>query len=337
VKELPEEFDETALVASLADGWGFEVERAEYADVGFGSYHWLATERDGTRGFVTVDDLDRKPWLGDTRESTFDGLRRAFDAAAALRDAGLHFVVAPIRTSGGETVRLLSPRLTIALFPFVDGRAGRYGEYETAEERAAVVRMLAELHDATPAVRGLARRADLDLPGRRHLEAGLQSVTQPWVGGPLSEPARRVLASHASDVAGLLQVFDRRAAQLATGDTEWVVTHGEPHAANVLQAEERLVLVDWDTVAVARPERDLWMVLGAAEDEIGLYAEATGYRVDSAAIEFFRIAWDLADLAVYVTLFRSRHREDEDTLKAFGHLAEYATIRDRWGTLLGST
>jgi spectinomycin phosphotransferase len=336
LKELPEEFDQSALVASLADGWGFDAERAEYAEVGFGSYHWIATDRDGERRFVTVDDLDRKPWLGDTRESTFDGLRRAFDAAAALRDAGLEFVVAPIPTRAGETVRVLSPRLTIALFPFVDGRAGLYGEYETAEERAAVVRMLAELHDATPVVRGLARRADLDLPGRRHLEAGLQGVNQPWAGGPLAEPARHVLASHASDVAGLLHAFDRRARQLATADGDWVVTHGEPHAANVLRADERLVLVDWDTVAVARPERDLWMVLGTAEDEIGLYAEATGRRVDSVAVEFFRIAWDLADLAAYVTLFRSPHREDEDTVKSFGHLADCARVRERWGTVLGS-
>src|SRR5207237_10322167 len=85
VKALPEEFDPSGVPGFLADGWGFEVEAIDYAAVGAGSYHWLASDTEGTRGFVTVDDLDQKPWLGDTRESVFGGLRRAFDTAVAPR------------------------------------------------------------------------------------------------------------------------------------------------------------------------------------------------------------------------------------------------------------
>jgi len=99
VRALPEEFDTSALIGFLADGWGFDVETIDYAPVGFGSYHWVATDVGGARGFVTVDDLDRKHWLGDARESAFEGLMCAFGSAVALRDAGLAFVVAPILTS----------------------------------------------------------------------------------------------------------------------------------------------------------------------------------------------------------------------------------------------
>jgi spectinomycin phosphotransferase len=152
VKDLPEGVETSALIDSLAEGWGFFVETIHYAPVGFGSYHWVATDPRGTRGFVTVDDLEQKPWLGDTRETVFDGLMRAFDTAVALRDAGLGFVVAPILTSDGEAMRRIGARHTIALFPFVEGQAGRFGEYGTAEERAAVVTMFAQLHQATSAV-----------------------------------------------------------------------------------------------------------------------------------------------------------------------------------------
>jgi spectinomycin phosphotransferase len=324
VKALPEEFDESALIYSLAAGWGFEVEVAEYADVGFGSYHWVVTAADGTRGFVTVDDLDRKPWLGVARESVFDGLRRAFDTAAALREGGLGFVVAPIVTSQGETVRRIGSRHTVALFPFVDGQAGRYGHYDTADERAAVIRMLAELHDATPAVGEAARSAGLDLPGRSDLDSALQDVNQSWSGGPFSEPARRVLARHAADVAALLALADRLAVEVAARSSNWVVTHGEPHAANVMRTEERLVLIDWDTVALAPPERDLWMVAGDTGDEVDIYADATGHRVDRVATNFFRIAWQLADIAVYINVFRSPHRRTDDTAQAYDNLTRCA-------------
>jgi spectinomycin phosphotransferase len=334
VKTLPDEFDESELTTSLAEGWGFHAEVVEYEPVGFGSYHWVVADAEGRRGFVTVDDLDQKLWLGDTRAARLDGLRCAFDTAAALRDAGLGFVVGPVRGRRGETVRPIGSKHTIALFPFVEGRAGRFGRYDTAEERAAVAEMLAELHRATPVVRGLARRGSLDVHGRPRLESGLRDVNQPWEGGPLSEPARLALANHADDILALLAALDRLARDVATRRTEWVVTHGEPHAANVIRAEERLLLVDWDTVAVAPPERDLWMIETPTGDEIGLYADATGHRVDDVAIDLFRLAWDLADLAAYVSTFRSAHRETPDTFDAYDNLVACAGVRDRWASML---
>ena len=39
------------------------------------------------------------------------------------------------------------------------------------------------------------------------------------------------------------------------------MTHGEPHAGNVMRTDEGRLLVDWDTVALAPPERDLWMLV----------------------------------------------------------------------------
>ena len=287
----PEELETTALIAALADDWGLDVEAVDYAAVGGGSYHWLVTDLEGTRTFVTADDLDQKPWLGDTRESAFDGLRRALDTAVSLRDGGLGFVVAPIPTSQGETVRRIGPRHSIALFPFVAGRAGTFGTYETAE-RAAVLAMLADLHEATPVAASRARRIDLALPGRDRLETALQALDQTWSGGPLAEPARRTLAGHASYVADLLALRDRLCADVAIRSTDWIITHGEPHAGNVMRAGESYLLVDWDTVALAPPERDLWMLVEETAEEAAFYTDATGRQLDEVALTFFRLTWD---------------------------------------------
>jgi spectinomycin phosphotransferase len=306
MRELPENVETSALIGALADGWDFDVDSAEYAPLGAGSYHWVVTDHEGTRAFVTVDDLDQKPWLGDTRESAFDGLGRAFGTALALRDSGLGFVVAPIPTSSGETVRRLGPRHTIALFPFVAGETGRFGDHDPSE-RAAVLTMLAELHQATPAVASVARSIVVELPSRHRLEAALQELDQPWTGGPFSEPARQALAEHASDVSELLALADRLAVDIASRSGEWVITHGEPHPGNVLRAGERRLLVDWDTVALAPPERDLWLVVG----------DNTGHEIDQTAANYFRLRWDLEDLGSYLSDLRSPHRHDEDTEIAF--------------------
>jgi spectinomycin phosphotransferase len=331
---MPEEFEVGALVDALADGWGLEVATADYAAVGGGSYHWVVRDVDGTRHFVTVDDLDQKPWLADSRDSVFVGLRRAFDTAAALNDLGLAFVVAPIRTGGGEALRRIGQRHAIALFPFVAGDAGRFGHYEDAA-RTTVVEMLADLHRATPAVTSLARDIGLEVPGRRHIEAGLHELNETWSGGPFSERARQALGAHAAEVAELLALADRLAADVAGRMSGWVVTHGEPHAANVISTGGRHVLIDWDTVGLAPPERDLWMVVDGDGDEARVYAATTGHTIDRVAMDFYRLAWDLDDLAAYLSELRSPHRHNEDTENAYVGVTRCVASRDRWTALLG--
>jgi spectinomycin phosphotransferase len=333
MRALPERFEAAALIESLADGWDLDVETIEYAPVGFGSYHWIVTDIGGTRRFVTVDDLDLKPWLGDTRRSVFDGLARAFGSAVALCDAGLDFVVAPILTNDGEPVRRIGERHTVALFPFVEGRSGRSFEYGDVDERAAAVGMLAQLHLATPGVELIARRIDLQLPGRPWLETALKHLDETWSGGPFSERARAALAGHAADVAELLGLFDRLSREVARRSTAWVVTHGEPHPVNLIRTDAGYRLVDWDTIALAPPERDLWMVAGGTEDGGAAYTVATGHDPDEIAIDFFRLTWDLADLASFTNVLRSPHRQSEDTQKAYDGLKKTVAIRDQWETL----
>jgi hypothetical protein len=327
----PKEFETGALIDFLADGWGLPVEAVHYAAVGGGSYHWVVNDADGQCGFATADDLDVKPWLGDTRESVFEGLSRSFGTAVALRDDGLRFVTAPIPTSSGETLRRFESHYTVALFPFVAGQAGTFGRYETAE-RAALLAMLAELHQATPVVAAVARRVDLGVPGRRRLEAALQELDKTWKGGPSSEPARQLLAPHAAYVDELLSLFDRLCADVATSRSDWVVTHGEPHGGNLMCTGEGYVLVDWDTVALAPRERDLWMLA----EETGTYTDATGHEPDEVGVNFFRLTWDLEDIAAFTGELRSPHEDDDDTEKAYGALTYCVTTRDRWASLLES-
>jgi spectinomycin phosphotransferase len=263
----------------------------------------------------------------------FEGLSRAYQTAVALRDSGLGFVVGPISTDSGEVLRRVGQRYTIALFPFVDGQAGRFGVYDTAG-RNAVVKMLAELHQASPAVASVAGSAGLDLPGRRQIEAGLQELDQTWLGGPFSEPARQVLAGRCSDVAELLALADRLAAEVSGRGSSWVVTHGEPHAANVMRTGESRVLVDWDTVGLAPPERDLWLVLGDDHEEATIYADATGHEVDQAALDFYRLTWDLKDLATYLDVLRAPHRDNQDTAQALQGVKNCVASRDQWAARL---
>jgi spectinomycin phosphotransferase len=324
MRATPDGLETDAVVEALREGWDLDAYSVEYAAVGAGSYHWRVAG-----GFVTVDHLGQKAWLGDTHDAAFAGLRDAFDTAVALREGGLDFVVAPIPSRNGESLRRIDERYSVALFPYVDGEAGEFGYFEDDPDgRRAVVEMLAALHRSP--VTTQIRTSGLDLPGRHHLEDALRDVDEPWTGGPLSEPAREAIRESASALTELLALADDLHVQAEEHAHDWVVTHGEPHAGNVMRTDTGYVLVDWDTVALGPPERDLWMLVAGNPAAGDLYAQASGTQLDPSALDFFRLTWELKDLAEYLNVFRSPHEENTDTVTQFGALKNVGEIREEW-------
>jgi spectinomycin phosphotransferase len=284
--------------------WGVPLARLDYLPEGGGAYHWRAEGDDGARWFVTLDDLDDKPWLGPSRDQVAAGLARAYSAAAELRQtAGLAFVVAPALASSGQPLVPVDDRYTVSVFPHIEGVAGRWGEAVDGAERLGLVAMLAALHDA-PAPPGVLR-SDLDIPGREEL------------------------ADYAADVAARVARFERLAAQvgnLGGDESGLVMTHGEPHPGNLIRTDAGIALVDWDTVALARPERDLWMLEDGTGGTSAEYARLTGRPVDRDALALYRLRWQLSDMAAFTA--RLRHAAEDDPDAAWARAGLEATLAD---------
>lgn len=315
MRDRPAGVSEDDLGLALAEGWRIRAASIRYDAVGAGSYHWAVRDDKGERCFVTVDDLDDKGWLGDTRSDVLAGLRSAMDTALALRrDAALAFVTAPIPGLGGQTVRPLGERHAVAVFPFVTGVAGVFGETPSPDERCVLVDMLATLHRSTPAA-ARARVSTLGLSRRAALDAALGELGRPWRAGPYAEPVRRLLSIAATRIRERLAAFDRLAEAAAACAT--VITHGEPHPGNVMRAGSARMLVDWDTVGLAPPERDLWMVVSETGEESRRYADLTGRNVDPGLLAFYRLRWALDDISCFVHQLRSAHGRTADAKHAW--------------------
>lgn len=310
-------------VRAAVRAWGIDPVTWEYAPVGFGDYHWTATDTRDRRWFVTVADLAHKSWYGNGTQAAFHGLRDAMDTAVALRNAkphGLDFVVAPVRTADGETVRALGTGHAVSVFPLLPGTPGHFGETFTPHDRALTVDLLAALHRTPPPA--TARPLPPEFATRPQLDSALGELNFSWAGcGSYAEPARHLLADHTAALRRRLDEFDRRTGELRARSAPLVITHGEPHPGNLLRSGEQLLLLDWDTVGLAVPERDLWLITDGPDDLVR-YEERTGRNPDPSALALYRLRWALNDVAEFLTLLRAPHGPTPDARQSWNALAD---------------
>jgi spectinomycin phosphotransferase len=290
----PEHLTDKAIAAAVAAHWSIAAERLEYAPIGFGSHHWVLTERTGRCWFVTGDAV------ADSSQR-LSGLTAALNTTYALRHKyGLKFVIAP--QAGGDG-RLLSITggYAITLYPFVDRLS------DATADPQQLMSMIIALHATTPDIGDLTPVDDLRIPDRPTLEAVLADPGTRG-DGPYAAAFSDLLWQHRTQICESFACYDTMAASLGEEQQTWVITHGEPKADNTLITASGPVLVDWDTVQLAPPARDIWMT-----ESVDTYTAATGRQVPAEQLEFYRLRWDLSDLCSFGSWFTGPHRRTADT------------------------
>lgn len=326
MRDEPAEISCAMVTGFLREHWGFQPSDVTYAPVGFGGHHWIASDAGGPRWFVTANHLDpRGSWLGPTDAHTRAGIEASVRVTSELSDRGYPFVVTPLPDRTGQLVRGLLPRWMVQVLPYLHGWSTPDGAWEDPTERTQIAGILGQLHSASPPE--ALQRWDFAVPGRAALLTALDDLDRPWPWGPYSEPTRLLLAGGLDAVHGMLARYDALVREIEASDDPWVVTHGEPHSANVVRTEDgRMHLIDWDTVTLAPRERDLAALDSnwASAEVLSAYQAHAGVHVPRPeAIELFDVWWALAEIGGYVQLFREPHPESPDSNESWRNLTTY--------------
>ncbi|MEM1334209.1 MAG: phosphotransferase [Actinomycetota bacterium] len=176
-------------------------------------------------------------------------------------------------------------------------RAGGTTRFVAIHDRE--MRLVDENGDRTAA-------CDRVIPRRSELCAAIDDLDLPRTTGSFAEPTRKLLTRHRADVVRARARFDEL--DLAVRERRTVVVnHGEPHRANVIVTDDGPVLIDWDNVRLAPPERDLWSPVLEDPAVRGHDESVSGNALDDA-LALRRLWWHLAEIALVVHDFRIRRR-----------------------------
>ena len=120
----------------------------------------------------------------------------------------------------------------------------------------------------------------------------------------MGETARALLRAAAPRIREIEQRYRELVALESTRAHRRVPTHGEPHHANqLLTVDDELLLVDWETLALAPRERDL----AALPPQLRVARGA-----DPAMSELFDLEWTLSEVEEYMRWFSAPHMGTED-------------------------
>lgn len=307
----PYDLSDDDVLEAARRHWRRPLDRCAYLAAGMGAHHWLGYSTEGAPiAFLTADRVEtvRAPYL----------------AARELRDQGLTFVLAPERTVDDDVIAPAGDGWWVSMTPYVVGRSGD-GAYRNDVERTQVANLLGVLHSTEPPPelpRWTPKQAWPDAL------AALDDVARPWTSGPRAEELRELFGTHEDQIRTWMTEFRELCNEILPGDEPWVVTHGEPHTSNVRWADDgRLLLIDWDTVALAPRERDLVDVLArasvAAPAEAYLRAGGSAGAPRPAVFDLFAREWVLDELDVYAKQLREPHDGNENDRVAIESLYGY--------------
>jgi hypothetical protein len=293
--------------------WGVSVASLDYRPVGFGSHHWVATDTWGLYHFVTVDELSAESRLGDEVSVLGLHLRRALAAAIDLHAFGCNFVVAPIATGAGDPL-VTFDCYAVALFPFIEGRSFPFEEAFGEADREQILEVVAALHRVPIAAIRPPATDGFTVPWLDQLDRSMHHSA--GTNGPHEAVASELLIDHQPEINRLIARFRALVDRYQKDPGPVVITHGEIHPGNLIATSKGWVIVDWDTVLLAPPERDLWRLAQGGGSALCAYADATGTPPDERIVDLYGIRWDLAEIASFAAQFRMPHQDTEDSRQA---------------------
>ncbi len=293
--EKPELKDEK-IIDCLRNEFGLSVEKLSFLPLGadMNTAVYRAVANDKTAYFVKL----RK---GDFNEASVT-------VPNFLSDLGIKQIIPSLTTQTGKLWANLNS-FKVILYPFVEGHNGfekRLSNKQWVEFGAALKR----IHASTSsfAITNSIKKDNFSSQWRDALKMFLERIEKETFTEPVAIELADFLRTKNGETLELIKRTEQFAQMLLKQPSEFILCHADIHGWNLLiDNNESLYIVDWDTLIFAPKERDLMFIGGGFGDsgytpyeEENMFYQGYGQtNINQIAIAYYRCERIIEDIAVY--------------------------------------
>ena len=302
-------FNKSELLERLSTAYSLPLQSITFFPEGEDSYGYIAVSKTGEKYFVKASTS-----VPDT----------CLKVVSLLRHQGnISGIVAPLETLEG-TLSVPWQDFRVSLFPFIEGKSRwdlwKAGKDFTDTELSQTGALLATIHECPDTIASdNLTVATYDLPLRHELHTVLEAPAKKT--SPQNRYQKQLLEALTQHQSAVLETLDRYDSLGRSGtalQTPFVITHGDPTPGNlIIDAENRLHIIDWDGVCLGPPEKDLVSFTGE-RFEVVLESYLTE-RQDSVTLHadifgFYIYEWTLNEIRDYGTkiLFKNNDAQQNE-------------------------
>jgi spectinomycin phosphotransferase len=291
----PPDVQDEQLITSLQSAYGLSINEVAFLPLG--------ADVDTAVYRVVADDVT--PYLLKLRRGIVP--EATVTIPHWLAGTGMQQLIPPLATytTGAFWTRLDS--FTVILYPFVTGRSG-WAVDQSAQHWIELGVALHTLH-TTVVPSALSRTVPHETytaQWRDRVTAFLRQVAERSFADPVAENLAQLLRAKHDTIQHIVARAEHLAGILARQPLEPCLCHGDIHAGNILiDTNNRLYLVDWDTLIIAPKERDLMFIGGGVGGIWNNDHEATSFyqgygqtTINLTALTYYRYERIVEDIGV---------------------------------------
>ena len=293
--EKPNIADET-IVACLHDEYRLQIASIEFLPLG----------ADRHTAVYRVNANDGTPYFIKLRSGDFDPM--SIIVPKYLHDQGIAQIIPPHATHS-QTLWADLGDFKLTVSPYNEGRDG-YTVTLTDQHWVDLGRVLKQIHTAAlpAAITDHLKRETFSDHWYEAVRTFQQSAAETPYPDPVSAQLAAFLIAHKATINNLVNRAEYLAGFLQARPGEFVLCHADIHAANVLiDSDDQLYVVDWDTLILAPKARDLMYVGGGQfvnqrtpDEEAHLFYQGYGpTQADPVGLAYYRYMRIIEDIAVY--------------------------------------
>jgi spectinomycin phosphotransferase len=305
------------IIACLRDAYGLIVDKVMFLPLGadFNTAVYRITTNNGSDYFLKL------------RSGKF--LEASVSVPKYLADLGIKQVIPPLATKTKQLWTSLASFKAI-LYPYVDGNNGVDAKPSDDHwvQFGATIKKLHSL-DIPSSITKDVPRETFSSKWRETVKALLIRIENEVFEEPVAVKMALFLKSKNSEILKLVDRAEALLMMIQKQPIDYVLCHADMHGWNlIIDKENALYIVDWDTLISAPKERDLMFIgagiwdsgLTAAEEESRFYKGYSQTEINHDLMTYYRFERIIQDIGDYCEYIFLSDEGGDDRMQCFEYL-----------------